>query len=438
MQALPVDTQILETLAPLLVAPFSGRLDKHAGTVDAFDEFWQAAYAGLPAPPCGYPEQIVQCLNVVAKARLEEQEDEALVEDMTAVLDGEVESPILEQLARTEDALGRVEDEEAVESEDEGSVVVPSPRTLAAMSGPVPMPTSPVPVAFFDAAHPIAPSTPRTSPHRRPYSHSTPSRSYNVAPCPIASSAMDVSPIRAPTTPKRSPAKSHAAKNKENHSPLLHIPTVTERLAARSPLLLESILGKRPRNEDAEDLAALDEKAPKISRLDASPLARLTVNSVQIHAVMHDSSDAEVLKELPAADDVAKPVQDDREPSAQDDVSLVASLPPSPTPISRKRKGVFLDAVEVPAVETIIRARRRLSMTPLTEENHASTSSLSAPHPPLRRTRSATKLFDTGFQKLVTPKRRRVGRAEELRGEAADLSSPLRSLRDSQMFGSGE
>ncbi|KAI0701435.1 hypothetical protein C8T65DRAFT_741739 [Cerioporus squamosus] len=54
MQSLPAYTQILETLAPLLVAPFCGRTDKQAGTVNAFNEFWQATYAGVPVPPCGY------------------------------------------------------------------------------------------------------------------------------------------------------------------------------------------------------------------------------------------------------------------------------------------------------------------------------------------------------------------------------------------------
>ncbi|KAI0701421.1 hypothetical protein C8T65DRAFT_697051 [Cerioporus squamosus] len=48
---------ILETLAPLLVAPFCGRTDKQAGTVNAFNEFWQATYAGVPVPPCGYHPQ---------------------------------------------------------------------------------------------------------------------------------------------------------------------------------------------------------------------------------------------------------------------------------------------------------------------------------------------------------------------------------------------
>ncbi|RPD62507.1 hypothetical protein L226DRAFT_504132 [Lentinus tigrinus ALCF2SS1-7] len=436
MQALPVDTHILETLAPFLVAPFSGRVDKHAGTVDAFDEFWQATYAGVPVPPCGYPEQIAQCLAAVAKARLEEQEDEAFVEDMTAIQDGEVESPVLEQFPQSEEVTAALEGDEAVEgeevvdSEDEGSIVVPSPGTLAAMSGPIPIPR----------ASPLVPLTPKASPRRR-HPHATPSHSENNAHCADvasapspASSAMDCSPTRSPTTPKRSPAK-QPAKNKENHSPLPRIPTVAERLAMQSPLLLESILGKRSRVEDAEEPAVLDERAHKINRLDASPLGRLTVNRMQVRAVMHDSSNVKVLKELPV-DDVAKhaePAEDDASSVASDDESLTQA---TPTPLSRKRKGVFMDVVEVPAVETIMR-RRRLSMSPAPEESYASTSS--APQP-LRRTRSATKLLgeQANFQKLGTPKRRRLGRAEELREEAADLSSPLRFLRDAPLFGSDD
>ena len=354
---------------------------------------------------------------------------------MTAITDGELESPVLDQFPAHEDTADALEDDEAAESEDEGSVVVPSPGTLAAMSGPVPRPSA-SPFAVFKSAPCTAPTSPSRSPLRREV----------LGASSPASSPMDASPIRSPTTPKRSPAK-HVSRNKENQSPQQHILTVTERLAARSPLLLESILGKRPRNDDAEDLAMLEEKAPKVTRLDASPLARMTANRVQVHAVMHDSSNMQAAEELPceqAEEEVPKPVHDDCTRPTEEDASPVDSdnesiLQATPTPASRKRKGVFMDAVEVPAVETILRARRRLSKSPATEEVHVGTSS-AAEQPPLRRTRSATRLLgeQANFHALGTPKRRRLSRADELREEAANLSSPLRSLRDAPLFGSGE
>lgn len=220
----------------------------------------------------------------------------------------------------------------------------------------------------------------------------------------------------------------------------------------RSPLLLESILGKRPRGDEFDD-TDLAEKAYKKGRLDASLLAPPPPfsNAVQVHMVMHDASNVprDSTLERPASltsiDD--KPVfeedEDESVSSASDSDSAPVVQPVASG--SRKRKGSFLDAVVVPSVAEVMRAKRRFSadLRGASLSLDSGTPASEPKSPALRRTRSATRLLgkEAEFQRLpYTPKKRRMGRAHQLREEAASepMSSPSRSLQDAQLFGSGE
>lgn len=450
-QALEKNAYHLEALAPILEAPFRGRQDKHAGVVEAFSDFWQETFASMPEPSSGWPEQIVRCLEVVAR----EQEDEASVENLTA-LDEDCASPCFEPAAQQELATGE-DSEKSFDSDDEGSVELPSPGTLSRLSAaPLLRPAVFPRFSSPEPSLPLAPSTPKSSPRtQRPHASLRSVRSIEDAIFITASPAS--SPIRAPTTPKRSPAKadgtgsarSQASRDKENMSPSLRIATVTERLAMRSPLLLESILGKRPRGDEFDD-ADLAEKAYKKGRLDASLLAPPPAfsNAVQVHMVMHDASNVprESTSERPAASSAStedKPVFEEDESSSSDSEEISVVQPVASG--SRKRKGSFLDAVVVPSVAEVLRAKRRFSadLRGSSLSLDSGTPASEPKSPALRRTRSATKLLgkEAEFQRLpYTPKKRRMGRAHQLREEAASepMSSPSRSLQDAQLFGSGE
>ncbi|EIW59256.1 uncharacterized protein TRAVEDRAFT_166567 [Trametes versicolor FP-101664 SS1] len=433
-QALEKNAYHLEALAPILEAPFRGRQDKHAGVVEAFSDFWQETFASMPEPSSGWPEQIVRCLEAVAR----EQEDEASVENLTA-LDEDCASPCYEPTAQQEVATGE-DSEKSFDSDDEGSVELPSPGTLSRLSAaPLLRPAVFPRFSSPEPSLPLAPSTPKSSPRtQRPHASLRSVRSIEDAMFVNASPAS--SPIRAPTTPKRSPAKadgtgsarSQASRNKENMSPSLRIATVTERLAMRSPLLLESILGKRPRGDEFED-ADLAEKVYKKGRLDASLLAPPPAFS--------NASTSE--RPAPSASTDDKPVfeEDESSSSASDSEEIIQPVASG----SRKRKGSFLDAVVVPSVAEVLRAKRRFSAdlrgTSLSLDSGTPASEPKSPA--LRRTRSATKLLgkEAEFQRLpYTPKKRRMGRAHQLREEAASepMSSPSRSLQDAQLFGSDD
>ena len=289
----------------------------------------------------GYPEQVVQCLDAVAQARLEEQEDEAKVEDMT-VPRSHSATPSLKEASIAGDDPMAVDSEEC-ESEDEGSVVIPSPDTLSRMSGPRSWRVAPL----GDVTLPRSPTTPKASPHERSLLQTTPRRPQKSAVKEhlIGTSSsppkfsLHSSPSRTPTTPKRSPAK---GSDKENASPMPRLETVAERLAARSPLLLASILGKRSRHDDGGEADDLGEKALKRGRLEASPLAPSTFSNVQVHRVELE----DVTMEKP---ELAPPAP---EPSTEDVNSVLEA---SPTISSRKRRGVFVDAVEVASVQRVLR-----------------------------------------------------------------------------------
>ncbi|KAH9851822.1 hypothetical protein C2E23DRAFT_886346 [Lenzites betulinus] len=444
LQSLDTKVKYLEDLGPILEAPFHGRHDKHVGVLEAFSDFWQETYAARPEPASGWPEQIVRCLEAVAR----EQEDEASVENLTVLRDDSVSpraegSPTIIGDAYYEDI--------DPESEDE----MPSHGTLSRYSAPLLLPAVFPRQSTPERELPIAPSTPKSSPraHRRmptAYSPTSPS--------------LGSSPPRGPTTPRRSPAKvhahggsarSHIFLDKENVSPLLRIATVTERMAIRSPLLLESILGKRSRVDDADDVD-LAEKVFKKGRLEASPLApSAAFTNVQVHMVMHDSSNVDKYATAgrPSSSTGADATPEEAiegESGAEDGRSSVSSSDSeassdvrSTSSASRKRKSAFLDAVVVPSVMDVLRGKRRFG---LDGASHSVDSGIPAEKPKapvIRRTRSATKLLgkDVDFERLpYTPKKRRMSRADQLRDEAAaePSSSPSRSLQDAQLFGSDD
>ncbi|CDO77824.1 hypothetical protein BN946_scf184689.g2 [Trametes cinnabarina] len=435
IQGLEVSAYFLEALAPLLEAPFRGRLEKRVGTVEAFAEFWLETYASLPEPQTGWPEQIVHCLEAVAR----EQEDEASVENLTAVKE-ECPSPCGSDLAVVR-AIAELEHE--CESEDEGSIALPSPQTLSGMVGP--LFTSAI---FSRASSPepsvkVEPTTPKSASHVQLFT--TPSRSHKfttkedttaIAHSFPSSPTAGPSPTRVPTTPKRGKLDpdAHSQASKENHSPLPHIASVTERLAIRSPLLLDSMLGKRSRSDDEEDLSDV-EKPYKKGRLGMSPLGPsvMSSNVVQVHMVAHG------VPRLSGSSD---------SPDGEKGTSLLGSESESPSPTQsassacRKRKSVFLDAVVVPSVTEIVRQKRRFSVAG-PSLSLDSGMPMESKTPILRRTRSATRILGKSIdfkRPEKTPKRRRMGRAHQLREEAASesMSSPSRSLQDAQLFGSDD
>ena len=58
MQSLEPTIDVVNSLAPLLSAPFSGREDKPEGIAQVFHDFWRETYAKLTLPEDAWPEVI--------------------------------------------------------------------------------------------------------------------------------------------------------------------------------------------------------------------------------------------------------------------------------------------------------------------------------------------------------------------------------------------
>ena len=283
------------------------------------------------------------------------------------------------------------------------SPAVPPPTTLAApfaLLSPVqqlpglPYPTTPT----SRKSHAVTPP--------RPHKTVSPVR-------PMAPLLFFESPSRSPVTPKRrTPGSSVRKADKENASPLHLIASVAERIAQRSPLAAgPSVLGKR--SFDVEEDEYLVEAAKRPRKDVPRPLGL-----------------APFLEPLPK---------------------------PTATPLAnpRKRKGIFMEAVEVPTLREVMRKAISLdsSASSYTAPRHI------APMPrAVRRTRSAATLENSSSRGSISKRQRTTSLPEPVYGssdnEAADwdtnddaddswntsssLSSPLRRLRNMQAIGSGK
>lgn len=364
----------VEKFADLLHSAFCGREDKPEPVVQAFRDLWESTYVSVAEPNCGWSAKIIDCLQL--SGFLPRPEDPE-----TEVSDAEEVDHLL---------LAPPSDDAPL------SPVVPSPSTLAApfalLSPQRPMRALPFPTTpTMSSPRPVTPPRPRkTSSPVRP-----------MAPLFIVEPPSHArSPTRAPVTPKkRTPGPSVRKADKENASPLLLIASVAERIAQRSPLTAgNSVLGKRSfEDEEEEHLVERSKKLRRDGPLDLRPAK---------FAVFMDP---------PAAASVP-----------------AASVNP------RKRKGTFLDAVEVPTLREVM--RRAVSFDP-------AASAFTSKQKDLRRTQSAAKLGGPSGMKrqrtesLREPLQGHLEAWDEDRDDSwslsSSMSSPLRRLREMETIGSG-
>lgn len=294
--------------------------------------------------------------------------------------------------------------------------------------------------AVFDSMEP--PSTPT----KAPLLTSTPPRPSKISSAPatfltrpLRSPATPLpSSHRAVVTPKRTPvsvsfasrassSKGRLVEDKENVSPHPFIASFTERLALRSPAwsTKDTVLGKRRAIDDWQGGNAL--KKHKVDPREAT-------FSPQTPAIGSDDSEDERLIEktlvnlevdgfqpLPASTHLDDPFTVAPEASTST-TSDITSSKPSP----KKRKRVLIDAVEVPTLREII-----IKEKAATPDKRVS-----------RRTRSATtkSVGLSSVQSSVYESSEESSRKRSDYRSSDDLfsSSPLRTLEDTDVVGSGQ
>lgn len=455
MTGLPTNPSTLETLAQLVVSAFH-RPHIADGATMAFVEFWQSTYALIPEPQEGWSEKIISCLQAA---------DLLPESPSTAPLDVEV--------LVTDD--GETDDEEVenqlcnVSAED--IISQPVVKSQDVLAGAFDFRSAPISSIVWSKL-PAVPSTPKTSPLAspplRPKKSLSPVR-------PLAAPLFSTSPSRSPrssphrtpVTPKRRTPGSvrlHAERQeKENMSPIRNIPSVAERIAMRSPVA--SVLGKRrfeDENEDGEN-ATNKRVHQDVSPIFGGSLQNSFLARSMEANVSHKPQSAFVpLKEPVVTSPSSSPtissslgIEKDSSRSTAEHSEVAHTSHTSRNP--RKRKGVFMDAVEVPTLHTVL--MRRTASHEVTSSSSRSvlrTHSLPTGALPLQRTRSSSKLLpENDSPEKIQPSRKRappppprtvggkrkrvdVLSQEDVFSSSSFMSSPLRRLKNMEAMGSGE
>ncbi|KAF7980462.1 hypothetical protein HWV62_37928 [Athelia sp. TMB] len=351
IQSLPCDLETLETVAPILESAFGRRTRTPPAMLEAFDMFWTSCYASMDVPASGWPSRIEACIQAVAAGPLAEH----LAIDPVLLAEDAANESVEECIAPEqvpEQTPERDEDEEPLsfpesEDEDEENVFQAAPI----ISPPRPAVSSPLIPSVFDFSHP--PTTPNKA--QLALQSSSPSRPQKQTVTPIAFFPFPQSPgtpshRTTPATPKRTPAsisifsasRSSPSKRrkvdgggKENVSPRPVIASFAERLALRSPATV--VLGKRRAENESPEGSPV--KKGKVLEEPVTPPSRNSALDSD------DSADERLVEESL----IANPLDD----------PFVVSVS-----TSKKRKRMFIDAVEVPSLQSVLLRDRQLATSP--------------------------------------------------------------------------
>lgn len=412
MHSLPLSLSTLETLSPALYAAFIGRADKPEGTKEAFSEYWQATYADKAEFADSLPEKIVLCLDAlhngneassVVKMDLDESASE--VEDQLM--------PGSEHVTEFEPYTPKAKTLELPPAFLLQPSSVAEPGTSA---NPIQIPSTPK-------------SSPRTTPPHRP--HKTP-KVYD-----LTSDTPPSSPVRSAAsgaiTPKRSPenkrgltSSGRSLPNKENVSPLPVFASIAERIASSMSPGSSSTLGKRRGLHEEE------------SAEDTESLKRLKKSVSMSSLFEQDGASMEMLQ------DGAPSTPNDRAlPPRMRKMAMLNSTPRQchtlPSMKTRRRKSVFMDAVEIPNTPELKKRSSHDSIQSVSSDNDRSII-------PLRRSQSATKLSGHAAATAGPSRKRRrdsfdvddgAAQTPRKRSVSSGSSSPSRGVFEPILAGSG-
>lgn len=452
LMSLPRTADTVEKFSAVLGSGFIGRENKPEVVRATFLDLWNSRFSEVVQPEEGWSEVISTCLKSVGLHK------EATMQDTSEEQDNEEVEAQLVDLPSSDDYVFSPE--------------IPSPRALELAH----------PFVLYDPDSPfVEPHTPRRAEVDLPGFPSTPkSTGYPTTPHRLRKSSSPSrasfplllspkTPVRVPSTPKRhtpgpfrSLASPHKA-DKENASPLRAIASITERIAMRSPVAsLPSTpgkaLGKRPLDMyDEEEDDEVEMRVNKKSRHDVShifgdafaretpvgsPSRRDSEALLNVYRVSVEPSNSELpasLRNLPSL-----PGSPSRSSSKRSPTHAAALK----TKVGR-RKGVFLDCVEVPTWKSLrakkTAAAKFASLRPslslpssLTHENtdrtlrrSSSTSRLSVMAMPLKRSYSLPEKTDVDSD----------GEIDYLPSDDGPVtraySASLRDLREMEMMHSG-
>jgi hypothetical protein len=383
---------VVEKFAGILYSAFCGRSDKPESMAQSFLELWESTYGSVAPPKHGWSEQIIGCLRVVGLVSTSKQ-DEMELSDAE-----EVEDQLLSQVSPSDDVPM--------------SPVIPSPGTLAA-SFVLRSPSQPP----CELQYPTTPTVTKKRIVTPPRPNKTPSSPVQPLGPLFVQESPSKFPIRSPVTPKkRTPGSGICRADKENTSPLRLIASVAEHISHRSPLAhAGSILGKR---------------------------------------LFDDVDDEPIVQHFKRTRKEPHTVFAHRSPRANPQPSSVIYSQPSSSKVTlefipRKRRGMVVDAVEVPTLREVM--RRNISLD-ASEVLLTSNRLLGSKDKELRRCQSVPKLGSSGGHMSPVKRRRPDSFPEHVVGQpygfesedddrwssSSPPSSSLRGLLEMQAMGSGK
>ncbi|KAJ6475044.1 hypothetical protein C8R47DRAFT_1143351 [Mycena vitilis] len=334
IRSLPRRRSVLESLGSILEAGFVGREITPAGIANAFADFWRDTYASEPVPAKGWPSEIQACAGIADEADDVDQLDHT--------------SP-WGKLSLSPPFRGATKVSRAGKEVPVGSPFKLSNARFRSVSLEPAHVTRAAPEEVASGVQPCRPVTPTTPVTIRSRA-STPPRPHKLPSAVQSSPTSPDSPVYTPYPPstpptlkrtprivsgsKGSPNKRRKLDNKENESPRPLIASVMERIAASPKAGHDLPVSKKHASPNHRD----EERPSKRSKMEVAFQGDELSFSPR-------TSDAE--EERLVAFSLVEQEQSTPSPAR------FFSIDEGTAPLSKKRKRVLFDAVEVPSVRQV-------------------------------------------------------------------------------------
>ncbi|KAJ7784375.1 hypothetical protein B0H16DRAFT_295876 [Mycena metata] len=332
--SLPILPAVLESVGCILEAGFVGRENIPTEITDAFTDFWGSTYAKHPAPARGWPAEIRTCLGIA---------DE--VDELAAPWDKVSLSPAFRGAQKVSpngkkvpvgspfklgNARFRSVSLEPADETDGGS----APQEVASVVQPCRPVTPTTPVTVRSRAS--TPPRPHKLPSTVPSSPTSPASPVYAHYLPSTPSTPKRTPLRVVSGSKSSPNKRRKLDNKENESPRPYIASVLERIIASPSSGHDLVVSKKHASPNQRD----EERPSKRSKVDGTLLGGDDLSLRSSTSPRDAEAEEERLVEFSLVE---------REESSPSAAGFYEGTPP----LSKKRKRVLFDAVEVPSVQQV-------------------------------------------------------------------------------------
>lgn len=427
IQALPKTVHTLETLSPLIESAFNGRNDKPGTVAESFKDFWETTYADMPMPKDSWPAGIQTCLDFIYPLAIlpanKTMDDDALPPSNDKRPAAHEGAPVV-----GDEGLFFPHSDEDTDLQSNSAVGLAEKLLAeASQSSNVSPFFGNLGPAFFTPALPTSMEQTRSS--------AGPLPGFKILEPPTTPTRARASTSSKSSLPPTQPSASGTI-SQPLFSTIPTTPSTPKRTIVSELVYSPSASSKRKRiSQEKENLTPIASVVDRIALvLNSSPNKYSTLGK---RRAAQDWQEGSVLKKRRATT-AGSDSEDERlvetallsyTPSTSR-TSLTSNHPKSSTDLpSKKRKGVFMDAVELPTLREVQKGWKKLRKT------QSSLDSTNTPSTPPKRSLVRSKSLDQStvlVDEGQARKRRRRGVNPKTRGSF--LSSPLRTLENTRII----